>query len=221
MLKSRKDLNKKERERYFLDYFTRNQTNAMRVIEEREEPDFVIADSVGEYGLELVQIFKDRTISGSNNGTLSSQSKANESQQCKYLQQIAKKYYSAGGKPLQVKALLSDGFDCDHEKIVQKLIDERPTDHFGQHVLMLAPDARFYLQSLPEDWNCYSKWIPVNNKVGWRKIIKLSDLQTVVQDKSNKICKYRKIREKIWLLLYADGTNSSGMILRIPTKSAA
>ena len=212
MSESNKDRCKKLRERFFLEEFFEAAGKSLQIVEERETPDFILRNEGGDYGVELAEVFKDRRSSGPK-GKLASPGKDLESQRSAYLRQMSSDYYARGGRPIQVQALLPDGFDFPPQsQVVECLLADRPTQVWEQRRIEFGPAAILYLTALPEEVGNYSRWTPVNNSVGWRRQTRLDDLQEVVRAKSGKLADCRRVCERVVLLLHADGTRASGMI---------
>ena len=173
--------------------------------EERNPPDFILSDARGEFGLEVTQVFRDRRESGSP-------SKAAESRRSKYLSRLAFGYYSRSGLPLLVKANIPDRFNFDVYALSDRLKAERNDQPWQRSKFSLTPDATFYLTSLPEEVGQYSRWVCINNSVGWRRWLGADDLVSAIEYKSQKLAEYRDARARVSLLLVVDVTRESGML---------
>lgn len=173
--------------------------------EERFPPDFILSDARGEFGLEVTQVFRDRRESGSP-------SKAAEVSRSKYLSRLASDYYSRSGLSLLVKANIPDRFNLDMHALSDRLKAERNDQPWQQSKFSLTPNATFYLTSLPKKVGRYSRWVCVNNSVGWRRWLGGYDLAPSIKHKSQKLAKYRYARDRVSLLLVVDVTRESGML---------
>ena len=108
----------KLQERIFVEGFLKHIEQELHLVTERESPDFVLSDAQGEFGLEVAQIFRDRSESGSL-------SKAVESRCSKYLRRLALDYYSRSRLPLLVQARIPDQFQYDVHALSERLMAER------------------------------------------------------------------------------------------------
>lgn len=98
-MESRED-RKKALERMYLESFL-SLSGRFADIEPFERPDFLMTGSEGKYGVEVTLFFKDESESGSA-------TKRNESDRTRFLGDLARFYYSAGGKPINVQAILPE-----------------------------------------------------------------------------------------------------------------
>lgn len=93
----------------------------------------------------------------------------------------------------------------DHLKI------ERSAVH-GTRTQFEMEGATFYLTSLPSKKESYSRWLCVNNSVGWRGWLTAADVESVIADKASKLSNYRAAIARVELLLVIDARYTSGMI---------
>jgi hypothetical protein len=192
-------------ERIFVEGFLKHIDQDLHLVAERETPDFVLSDARGQFGLEVAQIFRDRSESGSP-------SKAAESRRSKYLMRLASDYYSRSGLPLLMKATIPDQFQFDVHALTDRLIAERNDEPWRSSKFSLGPDTTFDLTPLPDEAGQYSRWVCINNSVGWRGWLGVDDLRPTIEDKSQKLEEYRAATTRVSLLLVVDVTQPSGML---------
>lgn len=188
-----------------MEGFLKHIEQELHLVAERESPDFVLSDAQGEFGLEVAQIFRDRSESGSP-------SKAVESRRSKYLRRLALDYYSRSGLPLLVQARIPDQFQYDVQALSERLMAERNHEPWRSSEFSLAQDATFELTPLPDEAGQYSRWVCINNSVGWRGWLCADDLAPTIEDKSMKLAEYRSATARVSLLLVVDVTQASGTL---------
>lgn len=110
----------KVEERIFVEGFLSRLGPGYAILEERESPDFLVSDGQERFGLEVAQVFRDQSPTGSP-------TKAAESRRAQYLRKLASSYYSKSGLPSLVKANIPDRFDLDISTVVDHLKVERST----------------------------------------------------------------------------------------------
>lgn len=192
----------KIQERIFVENFLSHLGPDYVIAEERESPDFIISKGDERFGLEVAQVFRDRSSHGSP-------TKARESRRVQYLNQLAAKYYSRGGLPLLVKVSgLSDG---DIGTVVDRLKVERSSSSWGESCFELGRST-FYLKALPAEAGSYQHWIYINNSVGWRGTMVSEDIQPLIDEKASKLSRYRAAIARVELLLVVDTSRTSGMV---------
>jgi len=174
--------------------------------ETRESPDFLLRDATGVIGLEVTQVFRNDSDAGSP-------AKAAESRRQAYLGRLAFEYYSAHGRPLHVQAHLPDRPDTELSLVVENLHAMRPAEPWGRSRFSVGHDTVFHLTALPDEAGSYSKWICINNSVGWVGRLHSDLLASRIREKAPKLPTYRKAADRVALLLVADRTSESGMPL--------
>lgn len=203
-------------ERIFVEGFLEHIQQDFHFVTERESPDFVLSDARGKFGLEVAQVFRDRSEAGSP-------SKAAESRRSDYLRRLASDYYSHSGLPLLVQARIPDKFKGDLPALSGRLMAERNDEPWRSSEFTLGLYTTFYLTPLPDEAGRYSRWVCVNNSVGWRGWLSADDIALTIEDKSQKLPKYRDAIDRISLLLVVDLTQTSGMLRwpdeTVPTKA--
>lgn len=177
------------------------------IVEERESPDFLVAVGSEQFGLEVAQVFRDQAEVG-NSG---SPARAVESRRNKFLHQIAMDYYSAGGLPLNVQALVSDSEAINRTELVNRIKHARPSTPWGR-IQIDVDGSTLHLTALPPQAGQYNRWVCVNNSVAWRGQIGPADVLPVIEEKATRLARYRLVAPRIELVLVVDTTRASGMV---------
>ena len=197
----------KIQERIYVESFLAGLDEAYTIIEERESPDFLIADESERFGMEVAQVFRDQA-KVHNSG---SPAKAKESRRSKFLHHIARDYYLSGGLPLNVRALLSDPGAIDRTRLIDQIKHARPSIP-REGVKINVGRSTFYLTALPLEWGSYNRWVCVNNSVAWHGKIGPADVLPVIEQKAAHLACYRLVVPRVELLLVVDGMYASGMV---------
>jgi len=115
----------KELERMFLDGWLKDHPE-LTFVRNSERPDFIVQDDVGELGVEVRQVFRDK-------GRKGSPKRIKESSRGKFLRKLASAYYTAGGRPISLSSLMSIVPSNEAiDRIVAKLRAERPAELWEQ-----------------------------------------------------------------------------------------
>ncbi|MGA6826780.1 hypothetical protein ACO9S2_04090 [Nitrospira sp. NS4] len=191
-------------ERIFVEGFLPRLGSGYAILEERESPDFLVSDGEERFGLEVAQVFRDQSPTGSP-------TKAAESRRVQYLRRLASDYYSRSGLPLLVTANIPNRFSMDTSVVADRLKTERPAVHWTRSRFEMN-SATFYLTSLPSEAGAYSRWRCGNNSVGWRGWLTAADVEPVIGDKASKLSSYRVGIARVELLLVVDVVHTSGLI---------
>lgn len=192
-------------ERMYLDGFLKT-FSQFEVVDEREAPDFVLRDPTGSIGFELVQLFRDSTKGGSR-------AKAIESRRQRFLVDLARQYYAAGGRPVLVKACLPDSPIGELDRLIERIQLVRRAEPWAVGQFSIGQQrATFYLTSLPEEAGSYRRWLCINNNLGWVGTAGARLIAAAIREKSTKLPTYRAAVGRVALLLVADGTRRSGML---------
>lgn len=194
-------------ERIYVEAFLDCLSESHVIVAERESPDFLIAMDDEQFGLEVAQVFRDQAAVGD----AGSPAKARESKRSKVLQQLSTNYYAVGGLPLYVQALFSNPAALKHHSLVQRIKDACPSAPW-ERATIECDGAILHLRALPVEAGQYNRWVCVNNSVGWRGQIELTDILPVIQDKASRLPAYRSAVPRVELLLVVDGTRRSGMV---------
>lgn len=196
----------KVQERIYVEAFLKHLGGQPTILEERESPDFLIAVGKEQFGLEVAQVFRDQA----EVGAYGSPAKAMESRRNKFLRQLATDYYAAGGFPLHVKALFN-GSITNRARLVKQIINARSSVPWERTKIELNL-ATFHLMSLPHEAEQYTRWVAINNSVGWRGLIGNKDILPRIQAKADRLMHYRSVVARVKLILVVDETCRSGMV---------
>jgi hypothetical protein len=195
----------KQRERFYVDGFLRAFPQ-FEVVDEREAPDFILRDEVGLVGLEVVQIFKDSSPTGSP-------AKKIEGRRQAVLMDLAKKYYAGGGGPLMVTALMPGASLGDLDRLARRLRQRRSLRPWTQTQLTICREGtRLYVTALPDEAGQYRLWRCASSAVGWVRPSCEALVAAAVAAKAAKLPSYRSAAGRVALLLVADSTRASGMV---------
>lgn len=195
----------KELERFFVDGFLKSFPE-FQFVTEREAPDFILQDTAGLIGLEVVQLFRDPSGSGSA-------TKKIEARRQRVLADLATRYYADGGRPISVTALMQEASLGDLKRLSTILRSTRPDQAWAQvEVPIEEANAKLYVRALPDQAVGYSQWQCSTNSVGWVRPACRELVEPVVAGKAAKLASYRKAVERVALLLVVDSTRSSGMV---------
>ena len=203
----------KVQERIYVEAFLARLGGQHAIVEERESPDFLISGNGECFGLEVAQVFRDQ-IAVSDSG---STAKAVESRRNKFLRRLAADYYSAGGLPLHVHAVMANPAAIDYAGLVDRIICARPAVLWEQTQLEMD-GATLYLRALPPEAGQYARWVAVKNFVGRPGQIGPEHILPVIQDKASRLRRYRLAAGRIELLLVVDTTHESGMVRWDPAR---
>jgi len=101
--------------------------------------------------LEVTYAFRDRKVihAGRKPG---SQTKEAESTCLKFLGRLAAAHYARGGSPLQVHAIVSDGFSCDERLLLDRLQAERPSEQLKRADFAFEPKTTIRSKSPSSGW---------------------------------------------------------------------
>ena len=194
-------------ERIYVEAFLARLSEPHVIIAERESPDFLVAGCGEQFGLEVVQVFRDHA----SVGDAGSPARAVESERTKGLHQLSVDYYAAGGSPLHVQALFSDPAAIKQQGLVQRIKAARPSVPWDRTTVE-GDGVTLHLVSLPTESGQYCRWVCINSSVGWRGQIGLADVLPLIQDKATRLPFYRSVVPRVELLVVVDGTRRSGMV---------
>ena len=198
-------------ERIYLDSFLKSIDGNYSNIEERESPDFIIGSGSQSFGVEVTQIFKDRSRRGSK-------IKKDEAQREKFLIELAKEFYHRGGRPIALKSLILDLPNPSMTQgLLQNLVNESHHLQLWERSKLCIESAfkkyaEFYITRLPDIIGEYSRWICMDNMIGWIQSLDKVLLEKTIQEKSVKIRKYHDVIDNVILLIVIDRIKQSGMM---------
>jgi len=200
---------KKHIERFYLDRF-QALAGWDRIFEDSERPDFLARTKDGVLGVEVTQLFKD-------DGEYGSALKEGEERNSRFLITLARAYYSDGGEPILVTALLPNTPPDDKiPYFVRRLKRHRPRKVMErarfEAYLKPGPKTVMYVTSLPADFVEYKRWQCTTDSTGWVRRISREMLVSKMAEKARSLSQYRKSADRIVLLIVVDRTKNSGML---------
>ncbi len=203
----------KVQERIYVEAFLARLGGQHAIVEERESPDFLVSGNGEQFGLEVAQVFRDQASVGDSGST----AKAIESCRSKLLRRLAADYYSAGGFPLHVQALITDPAAVVCAGLVDRIVSARAAVPW-ERTRVEMHGATLHLCALPPQAGEYARWVAVDNSIGWRGQIGPEHILPVIQDKASNLALYRSAVARVELLLVVDATCASGMVRWDPTR---
>lgn len=179
--------------------------NSQWTLGDIEEPlDFEIQQEGEKFGLEIRQIFID---SENRSG---SPSKKKEAENMQLIYKLADQYYSYGGTPILAKFLgLLSKIDL---KLLAEHMRAAAPAYPGPNITINIAEAKIFITPLPTSFSNYSRWVFINDKLGWINSVTSSALQHVINQKESRLSLYKKKYESIDLLLVADRSFNSGKL---------
>ena len=195
-------LKQKREERFYAESANRLLGHLWTLVDIKEPPDFEVRADHQTFGLEVRRVFADlETDTGSK-------LKKAESLNSKRIQKISTSYYAAGGKNVSIK------FSCDlssvsDERIIHTLLNEKSLQDYGSDTIELE-NIKIYRRSIPQDHDNFTRWVYINDKVGWVKSISANSLQGAIDKKAENLPAYKQKYSIVDLLLVADRTWNSG-----------
>lgn len=211
-----KEDHKRKRERFFLDEFLRH-VPGLRFVEHGqppEWPDFVVADERGRLGLELTQLFRDDSPTGSP-------TVQEETRRTKLMREIARRYYAAGGPPAHVSAVRigpPEGSNIDDAvRLLLKAGARTGHDHQRIEVPDRArptrtPWALVYFHRLAPEVGAHCDWNACENSCAFVGRVKPEALRSCIDQKAANLARYRRHLDRVSLLIYVERNRGSGMI---------
>lgn len=201
---------KKKRERFFADEAARLLGKRWNLGSDRENPDFIIAESGQQFGLEVTEIFIGRQ------GDAGSTLKAKESNTQRVVTALQREYESIANMPLVVKFvgdMEADNLATVVPALVAQDLPSKPTSYHFVHDTTVAHPARARLRvhvtkALRPDW--YS----VNDRAGFVDLNPSGIIADAIAKKANELPRYKEAAgSDIRLLLVADRISNSGKLM--------
>ncbi|MFQ5465548.1 MAG: hypothetical protein ACE5EI_06445 [Thermodesulfobacteriota bacterium] len=208
-------LAKKEKEKLWLSQFQQGSGIDLRVIEEREEPDFIVEINSARVGIEITSV----CVRHDRNGSLKM---AQESISQEILDRAHKHYKGSNAPPVHVTVSFSTHADlrrAARESIARKLSlyvqqqrlglrERREVDPSFYEEDPLPPEVSFLhaigvLQEVGTHWGVAG--------AGWMADLTPETLQERINRKAGNLPRYQKFVERNWLLLVSDSTYLSQM----------
>lgn len=168
----------KQIERLYLDSFLKSVGWEYSKIESGESPDFIIYSTERTFGIEVTQIFKDKSREGSRK-------KAIELRRDEFLKKLAQEYYDQGGRPILLKVWMYTLPDqSDTERLLHRLHESVPPEPWDHAKVCFEAGnnkvAEFFITRLPNSTGRYARWTCMNNITGWVRNLGISK-NTVVR----------------------------------------
>jgi hypothetical protein len=201
---------KKKRERFFAEEAARLLGKTWKLANDREHPDFVVAEGGQQFGLEVTEIFMGPQ--GRSGSTL----KAQESITQRSVSAIQRSYESIANVPLIVKFvgdMEADNLETVIPALLAQDLPSKPTGYRFVHdtsvVHHTRPRLRIHVtKALRSDW--YS----VNDRVGFVDRNPQKIIADAIEKKAKELTRYKDAAgSDIRLLLVADRIHNSGKLL--------
>lgn len=175
-----------------------------QLIDIPEPLDFEIRSIGSKFGLEIRQIFID------TEQNFGSQAKRQESQNVRVVRELVKRYYAIGGKPISAQ-FLGSLLSIEPKYFAAELAASAPS-YPGKSKVQQLQGVKVFMKPLPLGWSRYSRWVYVDDRVGWLVPSTGTDLQQAVDRKQENLPLYKQKYDDIDLLLVADRTFNSGKL---------
>ncbi len=169
--------------------------------DETNWPDLIVTTELGEFGLEVREIYPDESIKGSKR-------KDNERNNQKNIKKLADDYYKANCLSIKVKFL---GDISRFDQLLKAIIDEvLQLSVSEQKRIVPYNGCVIYIRKLPEKSREYKKWEYVPDKVGWVRNTDKNIIDMAIVKKAKNLKKYTKKISDIRLLLVSNRIYNSG-----------
>ncbi|MEX2493895.1 MAG: hypothetical protein WD425_19300 [Nitrospirales bacterium] len=167
-------------------------------------PDLMVTTELGEFGLEVREIYLDESSKGSTK-------KANENKNLKKIQKLADAYYKANYSSIKADLLGDIGH---HDKLLNVIAMEVPQlSEFEQKRIEPYDGCVIYFLRLPDQLGKYKRWNYVSDKVGWVSGIDKDIIDRAIVGKAKNLPKYAKNISDVRLLLVSNMQFNSGKAL--------
>ncbi len=172
---------------------------------EKHWPDLIVSTSDKKFGLEVRNIFKDESESGS---CLKNQESIRVSQ----LKALSESYYDISDIPITLQIagdIRKDEIDNAASYLKEKAgeIEEK------ENIRLELPGSKTiaYLTRLPMSFGCYNRWQNVSNYVSWGGFFLTEEyLKNIIAEKESKLSKYQSNIADVKLLLILNKRTNSG-----------
>jgi hypothetical protein len=194
----------KRRERFFVEQAAKLLGKPWVLEDDREHPDFIVAEDEQRFGLEVCEIFigpQDRAGSAM---------KRTESRAHRQLESLRREYESITPTTLRVQIvgrLTPDNMAAIVPALVAEDLASKPVGH--HLVIDQGNGLRLHVTKA-----CRCEWFSVNHRVGWVDRNPPPTIVDAIKKKSNELECYRAAAgPDIRLLLVADRIHNSGKLI--------
>ncbi len=206
---------RKQRELFLLERFIVALKLRVEVIEEREEPDFILKIDGQPVGLELTELFISH---GENGNTMQAQ----ESISSRILASAQRLYESSNAPPAHVSVCFGPGHDLRKLKrdktamalatFVQRLNlgVGQSLDWHPEKLKYSLPYELSFIHALGVPSYKMARWGVA--RAGWVAPLQTSSLQYRIDEKTKLLVAYRESIAENWLLIVSDATKPSQLI---------
>jgi hypothetical protein len=198
----------KRRERFFAEEAARLGKN-WNLGEDREHPDFVVAEDGQQFGLEVTQIF----IGPQDHG--GSSLKAQESKTQRVVNALQRKYESIQNVPLIVRFvgnMEAANLATVIPALVAQELPSRPIRYHFVHDTKVAHPARARLR-VHVTKGFRADWYSVNDRAGFVDRNSHGIIAAAIAKKASNLTRYEGAASNIRLLLVADRVSNSGKLM--------
>lgn len=171
-----------------------------------EPLDFEVRTDNFRFGLEVRNVF----VGGEE--TYGSPLRRNESINTRLIYSLAKRYYAAGGRPIEA-GFLGEVSDVKAEQVA-RLIEAAALLQPLEETTLHIDKMKVFLTALPSSEDHYFRWTILSDQVGWAQKVTSEELQAAINRKENNLSLYKAKYAEVDLLLVADGMLNSGRLLQ-------
>lgn len=170
-------------------------------LDEVSWPDLIVTTELGEFGLEVREIYLDESSKGSAK-------KANEENNLKKIKKIADAYYATTCFSIKANFLGDIGH---HDRLLNAIMREvKQLSEFEQKRIEPYNGSVIYIRRLPDQLGEYKKWKYVSDIVGPVSNIDKDVINMAIDRKAKNLQKYAKKISDVRLLLVSDRIYNSG-----------
>lgn len=164
-------------------------------------PDLIVTTELGNFGLEVSEIYLDASNYGSTQ-------KANEKKNLQTIQKLADNYYNTNCSSIKADFL---GDISHHDNLLNAIRRAVPRLSESEQK-RIAPyrGSVIYIRRLPDRLGAYKKWNYVSDKGGWVSNIDKVIIERAIARKAKNLPKYVKYISDVRLLLVSNRIFNSG-----------
>ena len=176
---------------------------------EDDWPDLLIKTSNDIFGLEVRDIYVDENLRGSTE-------KRDESFRQKLLSDLAVKYYAKKKYPIRLE--IRGPLDKDSvDKVLDYLLstDLQEGRRITHDIIIKGKKTGLLLERMPDSFVNYSRWVYMDDNIGWVQRIKdedIENIENIVKEKGANISKYKKNVKNVSLLIVSNRIKNSGKL---------